>query len=87
MTPQYGHSLVGGIGGNDDLLFTTADLGTSVVDLAVEAATAVCRAVVAFVTGTGGGRVGPDFLLTVADFDTTLGAKCTAGLLSITLGS
>ena len=35
-TPQYGHSGVGGIGGNDNLLFTRTDFarGTSVVDLA-----------------------------------------------------
>ena len=89
MTPQYGHSCVGGIGGNDNLLFTRTDLarGTSVVDLAYKAPTAVCRAVVAFVIGTGGGPAGPDILLMVAGFGSTLEAKRTAGALSSILGS
>lgn len=88
MTPQYGHSGVGGTGGNDNLLFTRTDLArlTSVVDLAYKDPTAVCRAVVAFVTGTGGGPASLDSLLILVDFAGTLEAKRTVGALSFILG-
>lgn len=83
MTPQYGHCCVGGMGGNDNLLFTRTDLapGTSVVDLAYKAATAVCRAVVAFVAGAGEGA---GILLVVAGFGI---ANRTPGALPVILGS
>ena len=73
------------MGGNDNLLFTSTDFarGTSVVDLAYKAATAVCRAVVAFVTGAGE-RTGALF---VSGFGSGLGANRTAGALPVILGS
>lgn len=56
ITPQYGHSFVSGNGGNNSLLFTRTDFarGTSTEESAYRALTAVCRAVVAYVTGAGG---------------------------------
>jgi hypothetical protein len=79
------HCPFGGMGGNDSLLFTRTDFarGTSVVDLAYRAATAVCRAVVAVVTGTGE-RI---CALFVSGFGNELDANRTAGALFITLGS
>lgn len=55
MTPQYGHSLVVGIGGNNNLLLTWTDLAskTSMVESAYGASTAIYRAVVALVVDTG----------------------------------
>ena len=53
------------------------------MDLAYKAPTAVCRAVVAFVTGPAG----PDVLLMVAGFGSTLEANLTVGALSFILGS
>ena len=74
------------MGGNDNLLLTRTDLarGTSVVDLAYKAATAVCRAVVAFVAGAGKGA---GILVIVAGFGIGLGANRTVGVFGFTLGS
>ena len=70
------------------MLFIRTDLarGISVLDLAYRISRAVCRAVVAFVAGNGGGLTGPYVLLMVAGFGSTLESKRTAGALSFILG-
>lgn len=83
MTPQYGHSFVGGFGGNAEILSTMidGDRGTSAAGSADDSLTTV-----SFVTSTGGGLAGPDVSFMVARSGSTPGALSSVLAGSATVG-